>query len=278
MIRKLLAAPVLMVLAFLAFGNSLTSAQTAVQNATSQAAYNFEFFDFQTNASVTAFPFGRTNEIIIASQTQDVRNQLPINLSLKIDGNEKWTATIVNNPTQTCRGATGCSTRGPIVSDPGTSSYVELTAQVSGGQTLATYTRGTLPASTSKTATTNQPLSQPLSTKAQSDTIPNLNNSWFQRWWLVGFWVGILWLFPWIFVGRQWAKLKFWGFGWPWPWWFWIPFIWFIPWLIIAWQWWLDWWVWWIWIWWLFPWIFWLFWWVVVFKEAMIWLWNKSKQ
>lgn len=102
-------------------------------------------------------------------------------------------------------------------------------------------------------------------------------SSWLSGWWQIGFWVGILWLFPWIFVGWQWTKFKFWGFGWPWPWWFFLPLVWFIPWLIIAWQWWLVWWVWWVWIWWLFPWVFWIFWWIIIFKEAAIWHWHRRK-
>lgn len=105
---------------------------------------------------------------------------------------------------------------------------------------------------------------------------PKINN-WLIWWWQIGFWVGILWLFPWVFVGWQWAHFRFWGFGWPWPWWFWIPMLWFIPWLIIAWQWWLVWWPWWMWIWWISPWVFWLFWWIILFKEAMIGVWHRRK-
>lgn len=105
---------------------------------------------------------------------------------------------------------------------------------------------------------------------------PRITN-WLGSWWLIGFWGGILLLFPWVFVGWQWSRLGFWGFGWPWPWWFWLPLIWFIPWLVIGWQWWLVWWVWWVWIWWLFPWLFWLFWWVILFKEMTIAQWNRRK-
>jgi len=102
-------------------------------------------------------------------------------------------------------------------------------------------------------------------------------SNWLSWWWVTGFLAGVLWIFVWVFVGWQWARFKFWGFGWPWPWWFWVPVFWFIPWLFLAWQFWLIWWVWWIWVWWLFPWVFWLFWWIVIFKEAMIWIW-KGKQ
>ena len=102
-------------------------------------------------------------------------------------------------------------------------------------------------------------------------------DDWLIRWWQIGFWVGILWFFLWIFVGWQWAHFKFWDFGWPWPWWFWIPILWFIPWLFIAWQWWLIWWVWWMWVWWIFPWVFWLFWWIILFKESTIWVWHRRK-
>lgn len=105
---------------------------------------------------------------------------------------------------------------------------------------------------------------------------PVLNqNNWFIWLWKIGLIVGIAWILVWIFVGWQWAKLKFWNFGWPWPWWFWIPIFWFIPWIVIGWKWWLVWWAWWFWIWWAFPWIFWIIWWVVVFKEAIIWIWRK---
>jgi len=105
-------------------------------------------------------------------------------------------------------------------------------------------------------------------------TDPRMIN-WLNSWWQIGFWTGVLWLFPWIFVGWQWTRLKFWGFSWPWPWWFWIPLLWWIPWLIIGWQWWLALWPWWTWIWWFWPWIFWPFWWVIVFKELTISLWHR---
>lgn len=262
MIRKFVVALVLAVLAFLAFGQSPSSAQSS---------YNFEFFDFQTNRTTTALPFGHNNEVIVASQTQDVRNQLPISLSLIIDSSEKWSSTIPNDPTQTCRGPTGCSTHGPIISDPGTGSYVELTAKGQSGQTLATYSRGMPPSRTSETMAQVQPTNQ----SPGANTNPS--DSWWKWWWKAGFVVGVLWLFPWVFIGWQWTRLKFWGFGWPWPWWFWIPLIWFIPWLIIGWWWWLDWWLWWVWLWWLFPWVFWWFWWLVVFKEAIIWHWRQGR-
>ena len=114
-----------------------------------------------------------------------------------------------------------------------------------------------------------------LETQAQNYRADPKITNWLSWWWQTGFWVGILWLFPWIFVGWQWTHFKFWGFGWPWPWWFWIPMFWFIPWLWIGWQWWLVWWVWWAWWWWLFPWIFWVFWWIILFKEAAIWHWRR---
>ncbi len=238
--------------------------------------YQFEFFDFQTNKTVTTFPFGHANEIIVASQTKDVRNQLPVSLSLKIGGDEKWTATIANTPTKNCRGETGCSIRGPVINEPGTNSYVELTAKNKSDKTLTSYTSGTPPTNTTKDKTPKQQTNVIEAAKMPYDN-NNPNNIWFHWWWEIGFWVGILWIFPWVFVGWQWVRLKFWGFVWPWPWWFWIPWFWFIPWLFIAWQWWLIWWPWWAWIWWIFPWIFWVFWWIVIFKEAIIWLWQKCK-
>ena len=113
-----------------------------------------------------------------------------------------------------------------------------------------------------------------IKTNLQDEKVKN----WFIWWWQIGFWAGILWIFPWIFVGWQWTRSKFWRFGWPcWPWWFWIPLFWFIPWLVVAWQWWLVWWDWWVWIWWFFPWVFWAFWWVIIYKEAIIWHWRKNR-
>lgn len=103
---------------------------------------------------------------------------------------------------------------------------------------------------------------------------PSVTN-WLTWWWQAGFLSGVLLLIPWVFVGWQWSRRKFWGFGWPWPWWFWIPLFWWIPWFVIGWQWWLVWWAWWVWIWWLWPWIFWLFWWVIVFKELLISQWHR---
>ncbi len=260
-----------------------------------QPAYFFQFLDFQTNNLVQSFPFGHPNEVIVANETQDVRNQLPINLALKIDGQEKWKATIANNPSQNCRGANGCSTRGPVLDDPGTNAFVELTAKGKDGQTLTSYTRGTRPTNTAvtttpptsrtPTTTTNQATTATTNTSTTNRSVVTTttsptyqtDNNWWQQWWQLGFWIGIFWLFPWIFVGWQWGKLRFWGFGWPWPWWFWIPLFWFIPWLIVGWVWWLEWWLWWMWWWWLFPWVFWWFWWIIIFKEAINWHWRQNQ-
>lgn len=264
MIRKFAAALVSAVLFILMFGQTSQAAESS---------YSFEFYDFQSRNYTTSFPFGRTNEVIVASQTQDVRNQLPISLSLKIDSTERWTGTIANNPTQNCRGATGCSTRGPTVSDTHANSFFELTATGKDGQSLATYTTGTPPSqATAEPTATNQTTNQ-----SNVTTVNQPDNNWWQWWWAAGFIVGILWFFLWIFVGWQWVRRRFWGFGWPWPWWFWIPMIWFIPWLIIGWVWWLDWWLWWAWLWWLFPWAFWWLWWLVIFKELTISLWRHNK-
>lgn len=161
---------------------------------------------------------------------------------------------------------------------------------------LRTYPQRTSGTSSTQTQDTAQANQDTVTSNSYSDAIHNLQNQvktietqlgkyselskvnhWLNWWWQIGFWMGILWILLWVFVGRQWAKLKFWGFGWPWPWWFWIPWLWFIPWLIIAWQWWLVWWPWWIWIWWIFPWVFWLFWWIILFKESTIWVWRRRK-
>ena len=220
------------------------------------STFKFEFYNFETGKTVSAFPFGHQNEVIVASSSQDVRGQLPIDLSLKINGQEVWSATIPNDPHQSCRGADGCSTRGPIVNDPGQSAPVELTAAGRDGKTIATYASGTV---------------------AQPQGDQQTSWIWFNSWWYVGFFVGILWLGIWVFVGWQWWRFKYWVFDWPYPWWYFLPFIWFIPWLFLAIFWWGVWWVWWGWIWWIFPWVFWVFWWIILFKEKGIWAWKRSK-
>ena len=213
------------------------------------STFKFEFYNFETGKTVSAFPFGHQNEVIVASSSRDVRGQLPIGLSLKINGQEVWSSTIPNNPSQNCRGADGCSTRGPVVNDPGQSAPVELTAAGKDGKTIATYTSGTA---------------------AQPQSDQETSWAWFNRWWYAGLIFGFLLFIPWAVVGWEWWRGRFWVFAWPWPWWFWIPFIWFIPWLFF--WWWGDWWFWWAWFWWLWPWGFWIGWWVVFLKHALMWV------
>lgn len=231
---------------------------------TSASSATIQFFNFTTNKYQETFPWNTPNEIVVSGT--NISNHRPIKLLFSENGSVIWQGEIANN-TQSCKDKNTCSTRGPTLGDPGKVS-TEITALDLAGNTIATHKEGQQ--TETKTTTQNQ-------TQAASSTQVPQGNNWYTWWWMAGFLTGLLWILLWIFVGRQWMKLHFWGFGWPWPWWFWIPVVWFIPWLIIGFWWWLDWWFWWAWIWWLFPWVFWVFWWIVVFKEAMIWMW-RGKQ
>lgn len=103
---------------------------------------------------------------------------------------------------------------------------------------------------------------------------PRLVN-WIIWWWWIGFIIGWLWFFVWLFFGWQCWNLKFWVFVFPRPWWFFLPLIWFVPWIVWGIVNWLVWWQPWVWVWWIFPWAFWLPWWIIIFKEKEIWLWRK---
>jgi len=101
--------------------------------------------------------------------------------------------------------------------------------------------------------------------------------NWIIWWWWIGFIIGWLWFFVWLFFGWQLWKRRFWVFAFPRPWWFYTPLIWFVPWMVWGIVNWLVWWQFWVWVWWIFPWAFWMPWWIIVFKEKEIWLSQKIK-
>lgn len=192
------------------------------------AGYNFEFYDYNTEATTSTFPFSHQSEVIVASQTQDVRNQLPINLILSLNGKQIWRAIIPNDVQTNCRGANGCSLRGPLINDPGANTNVALTATGKNGQLLATYTRNATQQTPSYTYQTTTKTTKPDTHKG---FLADSSTWWgISYWWWFGMFFGLMWIGLWWFVGQQWWRLGFWNFRWPNPVWFFMPVFWFVPW------------------------------------------------
>ena len=104
---------------------------------------SFEFVNLQSNQQEEFFPVNTRNEIIVASDDVDIRTLLPIQLKIRYDTNGLET-TIPANPQQFCRGPTGCSREGPIISEP-EGGYLEITAIDKDGNIIAHYQTGTPP-------------------------------------------------------------------------------------------------------------------------------------
>src|SRR3989344_4163485 len=98
---------------------------------------SFEFVNLQSNQQEEFFPVNTRNEIIVASDDVDIRTLLPIQLKIRYDTNGLET-TIPANPQQFCRGPTGCSREGPIISEP-EGGYLEITAIDKDGNIIAHY-------------------------------------------------------------------------------------------------------------------------------------------
>lgn len=278
---KLILVPAALLLAAFALPaqaqvSSTVPAETTTTATTSTAA-TVQFFNFDTNQYQSTFPWGQTPEIVLS--LAGVQDRLPIDLELRVNDEIVWEGQITD-PSQQCRDSDTCSTRGPILADPG-QVPIEIVALNLQGTTIAVYKERQ---ESRKTETVAEPVTPGSSPVEVAPTVPSAptvqvpDSGWYTWWWLGGFWIGIAWIFLWLFIGLQWVRRHFWGWGWPWPWWFWLPWLWFIPWLLVGWFWWLDWWLWWMWLWWLFPSFFWLFWWLIVFKEAMVGMWRRRKE
>lgn len=224
------------------------------------ADFYFEFYNYETGQYQSTFPFGHQNEVIVASQSQDVRQQLPIDLIFRGNNQEVWKSTIPNDPQRNCRGADGCSVPGPVLPNPGESVPIEIVAMNLSGQPLATYTTGVTTQDQTGTEEQQTPTTNNQLTKLPTTPATHRNPyAWYQSWWYVGLLVGLLWWGIWTFVGWQWWRLRFWSFVWPagWNWWggwFWAPFGWWGGWFLwpfLYFFFWPSWW--WLWI----PWLGW---------------------
>ncbi|MBI3290406.1 hypothetical protein HYZ78_03360 [Candidatus Microgenomates bacterium] len=68
--------------------------------------YNFEFKSLDAKKPTQMY-------VIVASKTQDVRKQLPINLEAFANGKSVWKGMVDGSPSEVCRDATGCGVDGP---------------------------------------------------------------------------------------------------------------------------------------------------------------------
>ena len=78
--------------------------------------FNFEFKDVsQDYKQVSSLIYGHKVHFVVASNTADVRLQLPITIAITVKGEEVFKAKIPNDPVGYCRDATGCSIDGPVI-------------------------------------------------------------------------------------------------------------------------------------------------------------------
>ena len=109
---------------------------------TPAAALGFwEFLDTQqdwTRVSNLPVP-GKAHLVVASNGSPDIRQHLPISITLTVNGSSYWAATIANNPTQNCRDATGCSIDGPQLSAELQGASLRIEARGSTGALLATH-------------------------------------------------------------------------------------------------------------------------------------------
>lgn len=114
--------------------NTTEPPQTTLYNAT------FEFLDINNDyQSVSTLPFGHRVHFIVASNSIDVRFQLPITISVTVDGSQVFINTIANDPEYNCRGPDGCSTDGPIIDNSWSGKSIVVTATNKDGVIIARY-------------------------------------------------------------------------------------------------------------------------------------------
>ncbi len=86
----------------------------------SQLSYNanFEFLDINNDyQQVSSLPYGHNIHIVVASNSIDMTQRLPIAITFLIDGEEFSSYIIPNNPEYYCRGPDGCSINGPLIQE-----------------------------------------------------------------------------------------------------------------------------------------------------------------
>ena len=103
----------------------------------------------ESSVRVSEFPFGKKYVIALVSETQDLTQQLPITLNVR-HARVIATDRIPNDPAKYCKDIHVCALPGPIISPKGSQTAIEITALGTNGETLATFSQGTLPNDQSK--------------------------------------------------------------------------------------------------------------------------------
>lgn len=105
---------------------------------TDYAQGDFEFIDLATGQKVIGISVASNPHIIVATNgNPDVRGWLPIKIEVKVDGKTFWTGTIQGDPSQVCRGSTGCSMNGPKM--PSNWQKIEVFAYDKNSQLVASF-------------------------------------------------------------------------------------------------------------------------------------------
>ena len=104
---------------------------------------SFELLDVTNDyARVSSLPFGHVVHFVVASNTIDVRQQLPITITVTaVNDLPVFTAIIANDPVANCRGADGCSIDGPLVSNDWQGKAIVVKATNKDGVQIAQYSQ-----------------------------------------------------------------------------------------------------------------------------------------
>ncbi|HLD60489.1 MAG TPA: hypothetical protein VI912_05805, partial [Candidatus Bilamarchaeaceae archaeon] len=108
----------------------------------SQQSYNanFEFLDINNDyQQVSSLPYGHNIHIVVASNSIDMTQRLPIAITFLIDGEEFSSYIIPNNPEYYCRGPDGCSINGPLIQEGWSTKSVSIIAVDKNNTILVRY-------------------------------------------------------------------------------------------------------------------------------------------
>ncbi|PIR49836.1 hypothetical protein COU79_02715 [Candidatus Peregrinibacteria bacterium CG10_big_fil_rev_8_21_14_0_10_54_7] len=86
---------------------------------------------------VSDLPFGQRPHLIVGSEGTDMTKQLPITVTLSVEGQTVWQKQISGDPEFVCRGPSGCSIDGPPLQQQWQNQNVALNAVGKNGQLLA---------------------------------------------------------------------------------------------------------------------------------------------
>lgn len=127
---------VLAVIGFFLYSQNSSKPSTESQNQqTAQepdGSYTFEVISLKDKPAGNSY-------VIVASQTQDVREQLPISIEYLKNGKSVWAGVISGDPAKVCRDKTGCGVDGPNIKDLNLMSgdSLEMVAKGKDGTVLA---------------------------------------------------------------------------------------------------------------------------------------------